>query len=189
MEKKKEFLSWTELSRRKITDCKIFDYYNINRKNGSGVVSDFTLLDVPDWVTVIAIVTIDSQPHFIMVKQFRHGSASLTVEFPAGMVEKGESAEIAAKREFQEETGYSIGNLHFLGSVNPNPAFMNNKSHFFLAENLHYNGIQSFDEHESVEVLTIPIDRVFKEMGSGEFDNGIMVIALFYYQRFLLLNK
>ncbi len=61
-----------------------------------------------------------------MVKQYRHGSDSITLEFPAGMVDPGEDAKETAKRELLEETGYTSQSIVLVGKVNPNPAFMTN---------------------------------------------------------------
>ncbi|KAK7895970.1 hypothetical protein WMY93_021295 [Mugilogobius chulae] len=42
----------------------------------------------------------------VMVKQFRPPMNSFSLEFPAGLIDKGETAEVAALRELKEETGY-----------------------------------------------------------------------------------
>ncbi|KAM6896774.1 ADP-sugar pyrophosphatase isoform 1-T1 [Lycodopsis pacificus] len=42
----------------------------------------------------------------VMVKQFRPPMGCHTLEFPAGLIDEGESAEAAALRELKEETGY-----------------------------------------------------------------------------------
>ncbi|KAM3587366.1 uncharacterized protein V6R79_003364 [Siganus canaliculatus] len=42
----------------------------------------------------------------VMVKQFRPPLGCHTLEFPAGLIDEGESAEVAALRELKEETGY-----------------------------------------------------------------------------------
>uniref|UniRef100_A0A3Q2Y6K9 Nudix (nucleoside diphosphate linked moiety X)-type motif 5 n=1 Tax=Hippocampus comes TaxID=109280 RepID=A0A3Q2Y6K9_HIPCM len=42
----------------------------------------------------------------VMVKQFRPPMGCFTLEFPAGLIDEGESAATAALRELKEETGY-----------------------------------------------------------------------------------
>ncbi|XP_056280692.1 ADP-sugar pyrophosphatase isoform X1 [Pseudoliparis swirei] len=42
----------------------------------------------------------------VMVKQFRPPMGCHTLEFPAGLIDEGESAETAALRELKEETGF-----------------------------------------------------------------------------------
>ncbi len=61
---------------------------------------------IPRLVTVIPWFRgNDGIARFIMVQQYRHGSDSVTREFPAGLVDPGETAEHAALRELLEETG------------------------------------------------------------------------------------
>ncbi|KAM9824565.1 ADP-sugar pyrophosphatase [Neosynchiropus ocellatus] len=42
----------------------------------------------------------------VMVKQYRPPMGCHTLEFPAGLIDDGETAEVAALRELKEETGY-----------------------------------------------------------------------------------
>jgi ADP-sugar pyrophosphatase/8-oxo-dGDP phosphatase len=44
----------------------------------------------------------------ILVKQYRPPVKSFTLEFPAGLIDVGETPEQAAVRELKEETGYTI---------------------------------------------------------------------------------
>jgi 8-oxo-dGTP pyrophosphatase MutT (NUDIX family) len=107
----------------------------------------------------------------------------VTTEFPAGTLEPGEDAEEAAMRELQEETGYKAGKMTWIGGVNPNPAFLTNTFTTFLAEDLTATGTQNLDEHEYVDYELIPVNDVVSRMGSGEYSNGTMLMALMYYLR------
>ena len=185
--KEKEYphLMWEEESRTLSARCRIFDVYSVRKASAKGTSGSFFLLDAPEWVTVIpCIENPDGTRSFIMVRQFRHGSNSVTLEFPAGVVERGEEPVAAGRRELVEETGYEAAEALLLGSVNPNPAFMNNRTHVYLFDGLTLSGEQRFDEHEDIEVEFVPEDVAVARMGTGEFENGIMMIALGYYLRY-----
>ena len=67
---------------------------------------EFYVLEYPDWVNVIAIT---EDGHIVMERQYRQGLGKTCYEIPAGVMEKGENAEEAARRELKEETGYGGG--------------------------------------------------------------------------------
>ena len=89
-----------ELDRRKEP---LFDLITVKSRNNDGTEGRFIKVKPPDWVTVIPILP---DGKFLMVRQYRHGSASLSDEFPAGVIDPGEEPLDAAKRELLEETGY-----------------------------------------------------------------------------------
>lgn len=122
-----DHLRWKELSRSKSAEYGLFDIYTTRRTSNQSHDFQFLLVDAPDWVTIVPYLPeLDS---FYMVRQFRHGSASVTLEFPAGVVNRDETPADAARRELLEETGCAGGELVSAGSVNPNPAFMTNPVH------------------------------------------------------------
>lgn len=50
----------------------------------------------------------DSQSRVLLVKQFRPTLGEYTLEFPAGAIDPGEDALVAAQRETLEETGFAV---------------------------------------------------------------------------------
>ena len=136
-----EKLKWNCGQKKSLLKTVVFDVTSSTNTfkdaaTGRTVQGDYIVLDAPDWVIVIPELEdkINGQKQFYMVKQFRHGSKSLSVEFPGGVIDRGEEPEVAARRELLEETGCEAGKLTKLGQVNPNPALFSNNVHIFLAQ-------------------------------------------------------
>jgi 8-oxo-dGTP pyrophosphatase MutT (NUDIX family) len=88
-------------------------------------------LNAPDWVNVLP-VTMDNK--IILVRQPRIGSLSFVLETPGGVMDAHEKdPTLSAARELEEETGFVSQRFVPLGSINPNPAIMTNRCHFFVA--------------------------------------------------------
>lgn len=71
--------------------------------------------DVSDAVAIMATVRVGGEEKILAVKQFRPPINAFTVELPAGLIDEGETAGQAAKRELLEETNYE----GFVTSVGP----------------------------------------------------------------------
>ncbi len=179
-------MKWIDQKLEVLNNCGIFTVTKVQRKSALNETGDFVVLDTPDWVNVISRTRdkngIDC---FLMVRQFRHGTGKITCEFPAGAIEKGESPEEAAERELREETGFTAEKYTVIGNVCPNPAFMNNRVYTVIAENIKQTHSQNFDRHEYVEIEYIPAEKAARLMGTNEYDNGVMLMALFFYKRYL----
>jgi ADP-ribose pyrophosphatase len=179
-----EALTWREESRELLQSCRIFDLYRSRRTAAGGREGSFYVLDSPDWVNIVPLLPDErGRESFIMVRQYRHGSGVLTVEFPAGLVDPGETAEQAAARELEEETGLRAGSLERIGTISPNPAFMNNLCHTYLARDLVRVKEPRPDIHEIFELVTVSREEVTAGMGTGSYINAMTLTALFWYLR------
>jgi len=176
-------LGWGEHARRRIASCALFELYAVERTSARGKTGEFWVLDAPDWVNVVPVTTTaDGEPALIMVRQFRHGAELITTEFPAGLVEPGEDPAAAAARELEEETGCRAGRLTPLNTVLPNPAFMNNRSYTFLAEDLTRIGGTKLDELEALEPRIVPVAEIERNLGTGEYVNALTVLGFLWYR-------
>lgn len=174
---------WLTISKNLIRKSVIFENYSVRRKSPlSGNEGDFEVLECRDWVNVIAR---DSHGEFILVKQYRHGVDEITIEFPAGVMEKGENPADTAARELREETGHISNKWVDLGSCNPNPAFIKNSCHFFFADNCEYEGELILDHFEEIEIVTMDLQELKKQVLSGKISHSLTHTGLLKF----LLNE
>ncbi len=146
-----------------------------------GSEHNFFALEARDWVIVIPVVKVNSREQFLMVTQWRHGTAAESVEFPGGVIDPGEEPADAAKRELLEETGHKAETVTKLATLSPNPAIMSNHCHVFLAEDLVNTHTPSPDDDEYISLSYLSVREVFNKMGHGNYTHALMLSALFLY--------
>lgn len=182
----KEKLIWREQGRKQVFNSRVFSVWESYCKPPESEQSEaqtFTVIDAKDWVMTIPVIENHEGKKFVMVWQWRHGAKNLSLEFPGGVFEPGETPEQAAVRELYEETGYKPRKITKLGDFSPNPAIMTNKMHFFLAEDLSDSGKQNLDEDEYIEVELIDEKEVIQGLGKPPYIHAFMGTALGLYLR------
>ncbi|OQX30126.1 MAG: hypothetical protein B0D92_00115 [Spirochaeta sp. LUC14_002_19_P3] len=178
-------LTWKRLSSKPIYETRIFSVQEVNKIFSNGDKANFVQIEAPDWVTIIPeLPGTGENREFLTVRQYRHGSGKVGMEFPAGTVDPGEQPARTAARELLEETGYTAAELIKIGSVNPNPAFMTNTTYTFLARGLQKVADQNLDEHEYLDVHTETYKNLMRIIGTEEYHSAITVQAWHFYLRY-----
>jgi 8-oxo-dGTP pyrophosphatase MutT (NUDIX family) len=178
-------MKWEVLHSEIVCRCRIFDVRRqTSRRRQDGPAHDFHVIETRDWVTVLPITR---QGEVVMVRQFRHGIGSVTLEVPAGVVDPTDpSPSAAAERELLEETGYVGRRFEGLGSVHPNPAIMNNRCHVFAARDAELSGATAWDATEELVLEVVPLARVSELIRAGAISNALTLVA---FQLFDLANR
>ncbi|MEE8441058.1 MAG: NUDIX hydrolase [Spirochaetia bacterium] len=178
-------LVWEEIDRRTLLDAHVFSVLSSRRRAADGAEAEYVLVDSPDWCNIIAPVTRnDGVACFVMARQYRQGSQTVTIEFPGGIVDPGERPQEAALRELEEETGYTAESLRLIGRVNPNPALMSNSAFTFTAIGAHKDGGQDLDENERLDAELVPTTEILDLVRPDFHVHAIMLAALDWYQRY-----
>lgn len=141
----------------------------------NGAVLKAIRLEAPTWVNVVALTP---EGKVVVVRQYRFGIEKVTTEIPAGIVEEDESSQTAAARELKEETGYTTSKWEHLGYVEPNPAFLNNQCHLWLAKDVIKTHEPEFDKGENILTEVMGLEELRQEIANGNLRHSLALVAL-----------
>jgi ADP-ribose pyrophosphatase len=171
---------WTQIKSTPLGNFRIFTLRSDQKISPrTGEAHDFFILDCVDWVNVIAL-TPDHQ--LVMVEQYRHGSNTVELEIPGGIMDTQDGSPVnTGIRELREETGYEGANARLIGEIFSNPAILTNKTFTVLVENcaLKY-GVQ-LDGGEDLITRLVPINQIPSLVKAGNIRHSLVVVALYHF--------
>ena len=119
--------------------------------------------------------------NILMVRQYRNALDRVTLEIPAGARDSvTEDTAICAKRELEEETGYTCGKLEKLLSLKSTVAFCNEFIDVYLATEL-TPGKQHLDEDEFIDIEACELSGLCEKIYAGEIQDAKTVAAILAY--------
>lgn len=119
----------------------------------------------------VAVLPITGEGNLVLVRQFRYPYRAELWEVPAGKLESGEEIIECAIRELREETGYTAGEMTYMGCLYPSPGFLNEKIHMYIARGLK-NGNTDLDGDEMLRPGEFPFDKVLDMVMNDEIHDA-----------------
>lgn len=166
---------WNVISQKKLVDS---PWYKLNietvRLPSGKVLDDYY---VREGMNAVLIVPRTHEGKFLLVRQYKHGAQQSVIEFPAGKIDAGESALIAAKRELYEETG-GTSSLFVEGpTFFEDPTNSRVKIAIVFADNVTIKHRQHLDDNEDIEVMHVTPDELRGMLMNGELSVAASVAA------------
>jgi ADP-ribose pyrophosphatase len=138
---------------------------DVCRLPNGDVVDDYYLWEGSDWVAVFALTV---EGHVLLVRQYRHGVQDFAWELPGGVVDPGESAVEAARRELREETGYSAEREELIARMEVDPPKATFCNHLVIAYGCRPAGAQSLDRTEEIEIAVLSPQDLLRWVQQGK---------------------
>jgi 8-oxo-dGTP pyrophosphatase MutT (NUDIX family) len=172
---------WQKIGSELLGDFRIFRLRaDHSRSPRTGESHRFFVLESPDWVNVIPLTPAGN---VVLIRQFRHGTEDVTLEIPGGMVDEADGdPAVSAARELREETGYEAAAIIHLGTTTPNPAFLNNRCHSFLARDARWMVQPQLDGAEDIAFEEVPLANIAALIQNGTITHSLTVAAFYYLE-------
>ena len=125
-----------------------------------------------------------TDPAILLLRQYRYASGGYLYEVPAGLPQGPDEAWAeCARREMEEETGYTAARIDYLTRIFTTPGFTNEVIHLFVATGLS-SGNAALDPDEFITVQAFPFSRALEMVRTGEIVDCKTVAALLFTAAF-----
>lgn len=170
----------TILSVTTTAQSRLFEVQSVHLRFSNGEERHYERLQsrTPDAVMVVGIM----DGHLVLIREYGVGVEAYTLGFPKGLIDAGETPEVAGNRELQEEAGFAATTIRPLTTLTMNPGYSSMRTHIVLAEGL-YPSILPGDEPEPLEVIHWPLNNLDGLLNHPDFRESRAVAALIWVER------
>ena len=170
-------------------------FFNLNKfefthQKHDGTWTDKVEREVFSGAEVSTLLPFDPiRKEIILLQQFRAGVISrydddYLYEIVAGIIDKNELPEEAAKRECLEETGCNVNKIIPIQSYFPAPGSSESYYHLYLGHVNSFDGVKIMGlktENEDILVKAFNINEVKEMLKNKKIKNGVTLIALQWF--------
>jgi ADP-ribose pyrophosphatase len=132
----------------------------------------------------VVILPLFDDGSVLLERQFRYPLDQVFIEYPAGKIDPQEESLACAKRELQEETGYTATEWHFVCTIHNAIAYSDEHLDIFLARGL-TAGKSQLDDGEFLETFKASVPEMLGWIREGKVTDVKTVIGTFWLEKIL----
>lgn len=132
----------------------------------------------------VVILPVFDDGSILLERQFRYPLKQVFIEFPAGKIDPNEDPLECAKRELQEETGYTAVNWEFVCTIHNAIAYSDEHLDIFMARGL-VAGDSQLDDGEFLETFKATLPDLLAWVREGKITDVKTVIGTFWLDKML----
>ncbi len=149
---------------KKLTDARWINLFDVSYTDKTGGERNWQVVsrnrqpkcvsgkfDVPDAVLMIPFHTTEQK--LVVLREYRVSLAGFQYEFPAGLIDKGETIQEASQRELMEETGLTLKRITGISPPLYNTAGLTDESVAIV--HCECDGVPSTDENQGTETIEV----------------------------------
>jgi len=174
-------LTESKLSSKHVFSGRLLEVYLDTVQLPNGKTSTREWIDHPGASCIIPVLP---DGKLGLIRQYRYPAQNMFIEFPAGKLDKRESPDVCAKRELEEEIGYTAKKVTFLTCIHPAIGFSNERMWLYLAEDLTKTN-EKKDQDEFLELNPMTLKQAIKLVLDGKITDVKTMIGLFWFQNVL----
>ena len=169
----------TKFEEKTLSGERVFDgnFIKVSRYDVELSTGEKGLREVVHHPGGVVVVAQKDENTILMVKQYRYPIKQVSLELPAGRLEKNKDSDLTIKMELEEETGYIAKTWKSLGYIYTTPGICDEKLYLYYATDLEFKK-QNPDDGEIIECFEYKIDEVFEMIKNGEINDSKTICAL-----------
>jgi ADP-ribose pyrophosphatase len=176
-----EHLKETKIDSRAVYDGRFLKVQCDTIRLPDGKIADREYIKHPGAVVILPIF---DDGTILLERQFRYPLDQVFIEFPAGKIDPDEPSLDCAKRELEEETGYTATEWKFVCTIHNAIAYSNEHLDIFMARGLKA-GIRKLDDGEFLDTFHAALPEMLAWVREGKISDVKTVIGTFWLEKIL----
>ena len=175
-----------DLSERRLSSSLVYDGKLLKVRSDTVRLPDGGTAE-REWIEhpgAVAVIALTDSGELVMERQHRYSLGRDMIEIPAGKIDPGEDPLATAKRELQEETGYTAAQWRHVATIHIAIGYSNERIELYLAKRLKQE-IARLDAEEFLEVFTLPLATALAWVREGKITDSKTVSGLFWAEKVL----